>query len=141
MINKVTLIGRLGKDPELKTLDGGSKVTKFTLATDESYKDKNGEWQTNTEWHNIILWRDLAESAEKKLKKGDLVYVEGKVTYRSWKDDQNVERNICEIVVSHFRKLKEATEKDATNTTSNSNAKPKDASSNPDEKASDDLPF
>lgn len=106
MVNKVTLIGRLGKDPEVRTLENGTCIAKFPLATDESYKDKNNEWQTLTEWHNIILWRDLAERSEKHLKKGYLVYIEGKLTSRSWQDEHGVTKYITEVRASTYRLLK-----------------------------------
>ena len=103
MVNKVTLIGRLGKDPEVRTLDNGTLVARVSIATDESYKDRQGEWQTLTEWHNIILWRELAQRAERTLKKGYLVYLEGKLTHRSWKDDQGINHNVTEIKANAFR--------------------------------------
>jgi single-strand DNA-binding protein len=103
MVNKVTLIGRLGKDPEVRTLDSGTNIAKFSVATDESYKDKNGEWQTQTEWHNVILWRGLAERAEQSLKKGSLVYIEGKLTSRSWQDEQGNTNYITEVRGNYFR--------------------------------------
>jgi len=84
MINKVTLIGNLGADPEVRRLEGGVAVARFSLATNESYKDKDGNFQTNTEWHNVVVWREAAERAEKMLRKGMLVYVEGKITYRKY---------------------------------------------------------
>ena len=105
MINKVTLIGRLGNDPEVRRLEGGAVVSRFSLATSESYKDKDGNFQESTEWHNIVAWRDLAERAEKSLKKGTLLYVEGKVTYRKYTDKDNVERYVTDIVASTFRIL------------------------------------
>lgn len=107
MVNKVTLIGRLGKDPEVRTLDSGTNIAKFSMATDESYKDKNGEWQTQTEWHNVILWRGLAERAEQSLKKGALVYVEGKLTSRSWQDEQGNTNYITEVRGNYFRLLQQ----------------------------------
>jgi single-strand DNA-binding protein len=105
MINKVSLIGFLGADPEIKHLDNGTAVGRFSLATNESFKDKNDEWQTITEWHNIVVWRDLAERAEKNLKKGALVYVDGKISYRKYTDKDGIERNITDIVASTFRGL------------------------------------
>ncbi len=77
-INKVILVGNLGKDPEVRHLEGGATVATFSLATGESYKDKNGQRVEKTEWHNIVMWRGLAEVAEKFLKKGQMVYIEGK---------------------------------------------------------------
>lgn len=105
MINKVTLIGRLGNDPEVRRLEGGTAVSRFSLATSESYKDKEGNFQENTEWHNVIAWRDLAERAEKSLKKGTLIYVEGKITYRKYTGQDNIERYVTDIVANSFRIL------------------------------------
>ena len=86
-INKVILVGNLGKDPEIRYLEGGTAVANFPIATSETYKDKtSGEKKTNTEWHNIVLWRGLAEIAEKYLKKGNQVYIEGKLQTRQWQD-------------------------------------------------------
>jgi single-strand DNA-binding protein len=105
MLNKVTLIGHLGKDPELRNISSGATVTRFSLATSERYKDKDGNIQTQTEWHNIVLWRDQAEMAAKYLKKGMLVYVEGKITSRSWDDKDGNKRYITEIVANSFKLL------------------------------------
>lgn len=90
MINKVTLIGNLGGDPEIRHLDNGTAVGRFSLATNENYRDKDGNWQKLTEWHNIVVWRELAERAEKMLKKGMQVYVEGKISYRKYTDKDGV---------------------------------------------------
>ncbi len=97
-INKVILVGNLGKDPEIRTFENGSKVAQFSLATTESYRDKDGNWQDQTEWHNIVLWRYLAEKAEKFFKKGTKIYLEGKIRSRSWEDKDNNKRYITEIV-------------------------------------------
>lgn len=105
MINKVILIGNLGKDPEVRVLESGTKVAKFTMATNENYRDKNNEWQTVTEWHNVILWRYLAESAERQLKKGSLVYIEGKLTSRKYQDKEGNDRYITEVVANVMRSL------------------------------------
>ena len=87
-VNKVILVGHLGKDPEVRTLDNGVKVAKFSVATSESYKDKNsGEKIENTEWHNVSVWRGLADVAENYLKKGSLVYLEGKLQTRTYEQD------------------------------------------------------
>ncbi len=100
MINKVILVGNLGKDPEIRTLENGTKVGTFSIATNESYKDKNDQWQTLTEWHNVVVWRGLAERAERELKKGGMAYVEGKLTHRRYNDKDGVERSITEIVAN-----------------------------------------
>ncbi|HEX9650002.1 MAG TPA: single-stranded DNA-binding protein [Cyclobacteriaceae bacterium] len=98
-VNKVILVGNLGKDPEVRHLEGGAAVANFSLATSESYKDKtSGERKTITEWHNIVLWRGLAEVAEKYLKKGDSVYIEGKIRSRQWEDKEGKTRYTTEIV-------------------------------------------
>lgn len=86
MVNKVILIGNLGNDPEVRYLDGGVAVANFRIATTESYKNKNGERVEQTEWHNIVLWRGQAEFAEKYIKKGMKVYLEGRLRTRSWED-------------------------------------------------------
>lgn len=104
MINKVTLIGHLGNDPEVRHLESGVIVARFPLATNESYKDKDGNWQTLTEWHNVVVWREQAERAEKQLKKGALVYVEGKISYRKY-THEGVEKYATDIVANVFRSL------------------------------------
>lgn len=97
-VNKVILVGNLGKDPEVRHLENGAVVTNFPIATSETYKDRNtGERREQTEWHNIVLWRGLAEVAEKYLKKGDQVYIEGKLRTRSWEKD-GVVRYTTEVV-------------------------------------------
>ena len=85
-VNKVILVGRLGKDPELKYTPSGAPVAKFSLATDESFKDKTGEKQNHTEWHNIVAWNKLAEICGEYLTKGKLVYIEGSIRSRQWQD-------------------------------------------------------
>lgn len=111
-VNKVILIGNLGKDPDLQSLDGNIMVAKFPLATSESRKDKNGKVVSETEWHSVILWRGLAELAAKCLKKGSLIYVEGKLKTRSWEDKQNVRRFQTEIVADSFVMLEKRKEDD-----------------------------
>ena len=97
-VNKVILIGNLGRDPEVRHLESGASVANFPIATTESYKDKNGNRQDQTEWHNIVLWRGLAEIAEKYLKKGSQIYIEGKLRSRSWEDKEGNTRYITEVV-------------------------------------------
>lgn len=103
MINRVILIGNLGRDPEVRRLENGAAVAKFAVATNENYKDKNGDWQTQTEWHDVVVWRNLAERAESTLKKGMQVYVEGKLTHRTWQDQDGNNRRTTEVVGSYFR--------------------------------------
>lgn len=97
-VNKVILVGNLGKDPEVRHLDNGRAVANFSLATSETYKNKQGERVTNTEWHNVVLWTPLAEIAERFLKKGGQVYIEGKLTTRSWDDQDGNKRYTTEVV-------------------------------------------
>ena len=105
MLNRVTLIGNLGKDPEMKRLEGGTLMGRFSLATNEYYRDNNNELQQQTEWHDVIVWRFLAEQAEKTLKKGALVLVEGKITYRKYTDKKGIERTVAEIAATSFKAL------------------------------------
>lgn len=105
MINKVTLVGHAGNDPEVRTLETGTAVARVSLATNESYKDKEGNWQTQTEWHNLILWRDLAERTKLVVAKGSTLYVEGKIQSRKYTDKDGVEKSITDIIVSYFRVL------------------------------------
>ncbi len=105
-VNKVILIGNLGKDPEVRYLEGGTAVANFTLATSESFKDRNtGEKKSITDWHNIVVWRGLAELVEKYLKKGSKIYVEGKLKTRSWKDQDGNTRYTTEIVADNLTML------------------------------------
>ncbi len=105
-VNKAILIGNLGKDPEVRHLENGTAVANFSMATSESYKDRNsGERKTITEWHNIVLWRGLAEVAEKYLKKGDQVYIEGKLRTRSWEDKDGNTRYTTEVVGDNMTML------------------------------------
>ena len=100
-VNKVILVGNLGKDPEVKYTPSGVAVAKFSLATNERYKDKSGEWQDRTEWHNIIAWQRLAEIVGEYVKKGSKVYVEGRLQTSSWEDKQSGEKKYrTEIVVN-----------------------------------------
>jgi single-strand DNA-binding protein len=100
-LNRVQLIGNLGKDPEIKYTPQGTPVAKITIATNERYKDKSGEWQDRTEWHNVVLWQRMAEIAGEYLKKGGKVYIEGRLQTRSWDDKQtNQKRYMTEIVAS-----------------------------------------
>src|SRR5580698_5184089 len=97
-VNKVILIGNLGKDPEVRYLEGGVAVANFPLATTEVHKNRAGEKVESTEWHNIVLWRGLAEVAEKLLKKGMQVYIEGRLRTRSWEDKDGSKKRATEVV-------------------------------------------
>jgi len=100
-VNKVILLGNLGKDPEVKYTPSGTPVAKLAVATNERFKDKEGQWQDRTEWHNVVLWQRLAEIAGEYLKKGSKVYIEGKLQTRSWEDKQtNQKRYMTEVVAN-----------------------------------------
>jgi single-strand DNA-binding protein len=105
MVNRVILVGNLGKDPEIRTLENGAKVAKFSIATNENYRDKSGEWQQQTEWHDIVAWRALADRAESSLTKGTAVYLEGKLSTRTWQDQNGNNRRTTEVVASYFRMI------------------------------------
>ncbi|MBK9109430.1 MAG: single-stranded DNA-binding protein [Saprospiraceae bacterium] len=142
MLNKVCLIGNLGKDPEFRTLESGATKANFSLATNESYKDRNGNWQKATEWHDIVLWRSMAERA-KSLKKGMLVYLEGKLTHRKWTDKEGRDHYTTEVVGDLLRILEK---RDSATTYSGppssvEDKKPEDAALETMEHTEDDLPF
>jgi len=104
-VNKVILVGNLGKDPELRYTPSGAAVASFSLATSERFKDRNGEMQEKTEWHNIVAWRQLAEICGKFLHKGKQVYIEGKIQTRSYDDRDGNKRYITEIVADQMQML------------------------------------
>lgn len=132
-VNKVILVGNLGKDPEIRHLEGGAMNAKFSIATTESYKDKSGQRVDQTEWHNVIVWRERAEFAEKYLKKGMTIYLEGKIRNRSWDDKDGVKHYITEISADNITIIKRP--EGVANTTPTDDGNP----SIP--KTGDDLPF
>jgi single-strand DNA-binding protein len=119
--NRVTLIGNLGQDPETKTTETGKKVTHFTLATDDGYKNSDGQKVSETTWHNIVAWNGLAEIAGKYLKKGRQVAVEGRIVYRTYEDKKGATRYITEIVLNDLMLLRNG--KDQTNVDQSKDAK------------------
>lgn len=144
-VNKVILVGNLGKDPEVRHLENGAAVANFSIATTESYKDKNGNRQDQTEWHNIVLWRGLAQIAEKYLRKGSQIYVEGKLRTRSWQDKDGNTRYTTEVVGDNMTMLG-----GRNNTSSNEAPTPEihnepmqstGGSANIESEDDDDLPF
>ncbi|HNP17269.1 MAG TPA: single-stranded DNA-binding protein [Fulvivirga sp.] len=148
-VNKAIIVGRLGKDPEVRHLENGAAVANFPVATSETYKDRNtGERKEQTEWHNVVLWRGLAEVAEKYLRKGEMVYIEGKMRTRSWEKD-GVTRYTTEIVGDNMTMLspKGSSEGGAAASASTSSApQQQNTASTPAgdialEDESDDLPF
>jgi single-strand DNA-binding protein len=101
-LNKVSLIGNLGKEPEFQVLEGGISVAKFSLATTETFKDKNGQNHSDTEWHTVVLWRNLADLAHQYLKKGSSVYVEGKLKTRSYDTPNGEKRYVTEVIAEQL---------------------------------------
>ena len=134
-VNKAILLGYLGKDPEIRRLDDGRAVANFSIATSESYKNKAGERVTNTEWHNIVLWSPLAEIAENYLKKGSQVYIEGKISNRSYEDKDGVKKYISEVVGRDITLLGRAPDSAGQNQTNETNEAKKE------DTVEDDLPF
>ncbi|MGA7624780.1 MAG: single-stranded DNA-binding protein [Candidatus Acidiferrales bacterium] len=104
-VNKAILVGRLGRDPETRFTGAGQAVANFSVATDETYKDKNGERQKRTEWHKVVVWGKQAEIAQQYLKKGSLVFIEGRIQSREWQDKEGQKRTSFEIVATNFRML------------------------------------
>lgn len=149
-LNKVMLIGNLGKDPEVRHLENGTAVANFSIATSESYRDRNsGETITNTDWHNVVVWRGLADVAEKYLKKGDKVYLEGKLRSRNYQDQQGITKYITEVVVDDMVMLGSRNSSEGNNGQSPSSQQPLNTPSAVTPKApdmpldeeDDDLPF
>ena len=104
-VNKAILVGRLGRDPETRYTSGGQAVCNFTMATDETYKDRNGERQKRTEWHRIVVWGKQAEIAQQYLHKGSLIFLEGRIQTRQWDDREGQKRTTVEIVANNLRML------------------------------------
>jgi single-strand DNA-binding protein len=104
-VNRAILVGRLGRDPETRYTSAGQAVCNFTLATDETYRDRNGERQKRTEWHRIVVWGKQAEIAQQYLRKGSLLFVEGRIQTRQWDDREGQKRTTVEIVANSFRML------------------------------------
>lgn len=147
-VNKVVLIGNLGKEPDLQYLEGNIAVAKFPLATTETYKDKSGTLVSQTEWHTIVLWRGLAELAQKYLHKGSLVYIEGRIRTRNWEDKDKNKRFSTEIVGDNLvmlDKRKEHSEPGSSENVPHDNAAVPDMNFDsggvPGNITKDDLPF
>ena len=144
MINKVILVGNLGKKPEIREFEGGRKVANFSVATNESYTNKAGERVKNTEWHNIEMWDRLAEIADKYLDKGSTVYLEGKIKTDQWTDKENVTRYTTRIRVNNMQMLGgkgDASESTATPPAATPQAPPAVSTATNDPEEEDDLPF
>jgi len=147
-VNKVILVGRLGKDPETRYMTNGEAVTNVTLATSENWKDKNGEKQEKTEWHNLVFYRRLAEVAGEYLKKGSMIYVEGKLQTRKWQDKEGKDRYTTEIIANEMQMLSsksgggsfEVVDKPAASSSAPASDKPAPAKGGFDN-FDDDIPF
>lgn len=136
-VNKVILVGNLGKDPEMRYLENGRTRASFTLATNDSYKNKEGERVTTTEWHNVVVWSPLAKVAEQYLQKGKQVYIEGRISNRSYVDKDGQNKYISEIVAQNLVLLGGG-KVDASEPSLTQNG---DAANTTEENASDGLPF
>lgn len=143
MVNKVILIGNVGADPDVRYLEGGVAVANFNLATTEVYKNKNGERVDQTEWHRIVLWRNLAQIAEKYVKKGSKLYIEGRLRTRSWDDQSGTKRYTTEIYGDVMKLLTPKGENGASNDMPSGpkTAPMPDVPTPPPADESDDLPF
>jgi single-strand DNA-binding protein len=141
-VNKVILVGRLGKDPEVRNLDSGVPVANFTMATSETYRDRTtGEKKEITEWHNIVLWRGLAEIAQKFLHKGDMVYIEGKLRTRSW-EKEGVTRYTTEVIADNMTMLSTKGSGSSSGDPGFAPSRPgAESASLPADSSTDDLPF
>jgi single-strand DNA-binding protein len=152
-VNKVILVGNVGKDPETRYLEGGTAVCSFPLATSETYRNRDGEKITNTEWHNVVLWRGLAEVAEKYVRKGSQLYIEGRIRTRSWDDRDGNKRYTTEVVGDNMQMLgkrpdETGIQEDQGAATTQTPSQPKETRSGndfndvgPGPEESDDLPF
>ena len=155
-LNKVILIGNLGADPEVREMPDGTKMAKFPIATTETYKNRQGEKVSNTEWHNIVLWRGLAEVAINWLKKGDSVYIEGKLKTRSWEDENGIKKYATDIQADNLSMLGNKREagrddsaessnniypKNQETTNENSTISQSNESESTENEEQDDLPF
>ena len=137
-VNKVILVGRLGKDPEVKYTPSGAAVAKFSVATDEVFKDRSGEQQKRTEWHNIVVWNKLAEICGQYLTKGKQVYIEGSIRSRQWEDQTGNKRTSYEIIASRMQML--GSKADSERTAAAPSAMPERTSAPISERASFDRP-
>ncbi|MCK9304882.1 MAG: single-stranded DNA-binding protein [Bacteroidales bacterium] len=141
-LNKVMLIGNVGKDPDIRNLESGAVVANFTLATTERYKDKNGNWQDQTEWHNIVCWRALAERVEKYVRKGTQLFVEGKIRTREWMDQSEQKRYTVEILADSIQLLgKRSDSPGIQQTRAQDVQKPAYQAEEAQDEEPDDLPF
>ncbi len=137
-VNKVILLGNLGKDPEIRTLESGAKLARISIATNEYFKNKSGEMVERTEWHNVVLWYQKADLAEKYLRKGSQVYVEGRLRTRQWDDKEGIKRYTTEIVADVINLTGSRPADTGDTQASAPDTTPRDTETLPEE---DDLPF
>ncbi len=143
-VNRVILVGRLGKDPEMRYTPNGTAVCKFSLATDEGWRDQTGQLQKRTEWHNIVAWSKLAENCQKLLTKGKQIYVEGRIQTRQWDDRDGNKRTTTEIVIGTMRLLGSRAEAVAAGTSAEPTVVPQEtapAASEEPTVTDEDIPF
>jgi single-strand DNA-binding protein len=141
-VNRVMLIGNLGKDPDVQYLEGNIGVAKFSLATTETFKDRTGKLISQTEWHTVVLWRGLAELAQKYLHKGSLVYIEGRLRTRSWEDKEGNKKFATEIVGDNLIMLDKKMDSNHSGLSSNESLEGMNgANSESADESSQDLPF
>jgi single-strand DNA-binding protein len=139
-VNKAILVGRLGRDPETRYTSGGQAVCNFTLATDETYRDRAGERQKRTEWHRIVVWGKQAEIAQQYLHKGSLIFVEGRIQTRQWDDREGQKRTTVEIVASNFRMLGSKSDAAGAGAGASAAANSGNADAEPHAPAAEDIP-
>lgn len=147
-LNKVQLIGRLGQDPEIRTINNETKVANLSIATSDKYKDANGEWQEKTEWHRVVVWGKKAEVVEKYIKKGSLIYVEGPMETNKWQDKNGVDRYTTQVKALNITFLdskgsdnSNSTEKPDSSNSNNNINKPSPSVDIDNLNMDDDLPF
>jgi single-strand DNA-binding protein len=141
-LNKVMIIGNAGKDPEIRHLDNGVSVVTLPVATTERYRDRNGETKEQTEWHNVVFWRQLAEFTEKYVKKGSQLYIEGRLRTRNYEDQSGSKKYITEIIAETIRLLGKRPDGNGNNHANHHNeTKPEDSASTDNSGIDDDLPF
>lgn len=145
-LNRVMLIGNLGKDPDVQYLEGNVSMAKFPLATTEMFKERSGKMASQTEWHNVVLWRGLADLAQKFLHKGSLIYLEGRLRTRSWEDKEGHKKFLTEVMGDNFIMLDKRTDHGqafppVTSNTSNDEPETFDADTLPHDEPSGGLPF
>ena len=143
-VNKVILVGNVGKDPEVRSIEGGAKVAKFSLATSETYKRPDGTKVETTEWHNIVMWRGLADIAERFVRKGSQIYIEGKIKSRSYDDKEGIKRYSFEIIADNMTLLGRRPEDTNAHTNAPADYSKPNVESPPvsaEPEVGDDLPF